>query len=56
MTTFTISKKKYVLVEAKNYEKLQVTAARKTEPIKKLTLDQGKTHAHKLIDKWVKGK
>jgi hypothetical protein len=56
MNTVTIDKKKYVLIEAKSYEKLQTTAARKTEPIKKLTLEQGRKHAHKLIDKWAKGK
>jgi hypothetical protein len=56
MNTLTISNKKYVLVEEKDYTKLQVAAARKAAPVKKLTLAQGRKHAHKLIDKWVKEK
>jgi hypothetical protein len=56
MNTLVISKKKYVLLEASVYEKLQATAASKTTPIKKLSLTEGKKHAYKLIDKWSKGK
>ncbi|MBP6431782.1 MAG: hypothetical protein KA319_08450 [Ferruginibacter sp.] len=56
MNTLLIDKKKYVLVEAKDYEALQVKAASKTTPIKKLTLQQGKKLAYKLIDQWAKGK
>ena len=54
--TLVIDNKKYVVVEAKAYEQLQEKAARKTEPIKKLSLSHGKKHAYKLIDKWSKEK
>jgi hypothetical protein len=56
MNTLLIDKKKYVLLKAKDYEALQVKAASKTEPVKKLTLQQGKKIAYKLIDLWAKGK
>ena len=35
-------------------QNLQLEAARKAVPVKKLSLKQGKQHAHKLIDKWAK--
>ena len=51
-----LDKKKYIIVEQKDFEKLQLQAAQKTQPIKKLSLLQGKNHAYKLIDEWAKGK
>lgn len=56
MTQITIDKKKYILVPHKEYEALQLQAALKTKPVKKLSLAAGKKHAYKLIDKWAKGK
>ena len=56
MTQIVIDKKKYVLVPEKEYHALQVRAALKTKPVKKLSLAAGKKHAYKLIDKWAKGK
>jgi hypothetical protein len=56
MTQIVIDKKKYVLIPEKEYHALQVRAALKTKPVKKLSLAAGKKHALKLIDKWAKGK
>lgn len=56
METVTIDKKKYVIVEQKQFEQLQTTAASKTAPQKKLSLKAGKNLAYKLIDSWAKGK
>jgi hypothetical protein len=56
MGTLIIDKKKFVVIEQKKYDKLQLLAAQKTTPAKKLSLAAGKKHAHKLIDKWAKGK
>lgn len=56
MTRIVIDKKKYVLIPEKKYEALQVQAALKTKPVKKLSLAAGKKHAYKLIDRWAKGK
>ena len=56
MNTLVIGNKKYIVVEAKAFEQLQENAARKTEPIKKLSLKEGKKHAYKLIEKWSKEK
>lgn len=56
MSTLIIDKKKFVVIEQKKYDKLQLLAAHKTTPAKKLSLAAGKKHAHKLIDKWAKGK
>lgn len=56
MTAIVIDKKKYVLVPEKEYQDLQLKAASKTKPAKKLSLAAGKKHAYKLIDKWAKGK
>lgn len=44
------------MIEQEDYNKLQLLAAQKTLPVKKLTLAAGKKHAYKLIDKWAKGK
>ena len=54
MGTLTIDKKKFVVIEQKEFDKLQLLAAQKTNPAKKLFLAAGRKHAHKLIDKWAK--
>jgi len=56
MGTLTIDKKKFVVIEQKEFEKLQLLAAQKNTPVKKLSLAAGKKHAYKLIDKWAKEK
>jgi len=56
MDTLTIDKKKFVVIEQEEYNKLQLLAAQKTVPVKKMTLAAGKKHAYKLIEKWAKGK
>lgn len=56
MTTIVLDKKKYVLIEQKEFEKIQQKAASKNLPVKKMSLSQGKKHAYKLIDAWAKGK
>ncbi len=49
MGTLTIDKKKFVVIEQKEFDKLQLLAAQKVAPSKKLSLAAGKTHAYKLI-------
>jgi hypothetical protein len=56
MNTVILDKKKYVIIEQEKFEELQLEAARKSEPVKKMSLAKGKQHAYKLIDKWAKGK
>jgi len=56
METLTIDKKKFVVIEQKEFDKLQLLAAQKTPPAKKLSLAAGKKLAYQLIDKWAKGK
>ena len=56
MTTLTINKKSYVVVPRKEYEHLVFKAASKTPPAKRLSLNQGKRLAYKMIDKWAKEK
>ena len=56
MGTLIIDNKKFVVIEQKKFEKLQLLAAKKATPVKKLTLEAGKKHAYKMIDKWAKGK
>ncbi|MBS1620710.1 MAG: hypothetical protein JST10_16460 [Bacteroidetes bacterium] len=56
MTQIIIDKKKYVLVPENEYQELQLKAALKTKPAKKLSLAAGRKLAHKLIDKWTKEK
>ena len=56
METLTIDKKTFVVIEQKEFDKLQLMAAQKTTPAKKLSLAAGKKHAYKLIDQWAKGK
>ena len=54
MEPLIIGKKKFVVLEQKEFYKLQLLAAQKTRPVKKLTLTAGKKHAHKMIDKVVR--
>jgi len=56
MGTLTIDNKKFVVIEQKKFDKIQLLAAQKSSPVKKLTLAAGKKHAYKLIDTWSKGK
>lgn len=56
MGTLIIDKQKFVVIEQKDFDKIQLLAAQKTAPVKKLTLTAGRKHAHKPIDKWAKGK
>jgi hypothetical protein len=56
METLTIANKKFVLIEQKEFDRIQLQAAKKAEPVRKLSLAAGKKHAYKLIDKWAKGK
>ena len=56
METLTIDKKTFVVIEQKEFDKIQLMAAQKTTPAKKLSLAAGKKHAYKLIDQWAKGK
>lgn len=56
MTKIVVDKKSYVVVPEKEFENLVAKAARKAQPIKKLSLIQGKKAAYKLIDKWAKEK
>lgn len=56
MGTLTIGNKNFVVLEQKEFDKLQLLAAQKTKPAKVLTLEAGKKHAYKMIDKWVKEK
>jgi hypothetical protein len=56
MTTLNIENKEYVVIPRQEYEKLRTTAAIKAISAKKLSLQDGKKLAYKLIDKWAKGK
>lgn len=56
MATLVLNKKKYVVLEQKQYETLKVTAALKTPSLRKMTLNEGKKAAYALIDKWHSGK
>lgn len=56
MNTIVLDKKKYVIIEQEKFEELQLKAAQKTDPVKKLSLPKGKQHAYKLIDRWAKEK
>ena len=56
MDTLTIDKKKFVVIGQKEFDKIQLLAAQKNIPVKKLSLAAGKKRAYKLIDKWAKGK
>lgn len=54
MGTLTIDNKKFVVIEQKKFDKIQLLATQKSSPVKKLTLAAGKKHAYKLIDTWQK--
>ena len=56
MHTLTMDNKMFVVIEQKKFDKIQLLAAQKLSPVKKLTLTTGKKHAYKLIDTWEKGK
>ena len=56
METLTLDNKRFVVIEQNEFDKLQLLAAKKTVPAKKLSLAAGKKHAYKMIDKWAKGK
>ncbi len=56
MDTLTINKTKFVVIEQREFDKIQLTAAQKTPLAKKLSLSAGRKLALKLIDKWAKGK
>ncbi len=56
MNTLVINKKKYVVVERSEYDKLLEKAASKRPVARKLSLDEGKKLAYKLIDNWHKEK
>ena len=47
-----LNKKKYVVVEQKEYSKLIEKAASKEPSYRKLSLAEGKKLAYALIDKW----
>jgi hypothetical protein len=49
METLTINKMKFVVIKQKEFDKIQLTAAQKTQPVKKLSLSAGRKHALKLI-------
>ncbi len=55
MDTLTINKTRFVVIEQKQFDKIQLAAAQKTPMVKKLSLTAGRKHALKLIDKWEKG-
>lgn len=56
MNTIMLNKKKYLIIKQKKFEELQLKAAQKIEPVKKLSLFKGKQHAYKLIDRRAKEK
>ena len=56
METLTLDNKRFVVIEQNEFDKLQLLAAKKIVPAKKLSLAAGKKHAYKMIDKWAKGK
>lgn len=56
MNTLVIDKKKYVVVEQKEYDRLLEKAASKKPVSRKLSLNEGKKLAYKLPDHWHKGK
>ncbi len=56
MNTLVIDRKKYVLVERSEYDRLLEKAAAKKPVARKLTLAEGKKLAYRLIDSWHKEK
>lgn len=51
-STLVIDKKKYVVLEQRQYEELLKKAAAKHTIARKVSLSEGKKLAHQLIDKW----
>ncbi len=45
-----------MVIEQKEFDELQLLAAKKNVPAKKLSLSAGRKHAFKLIDRWAKEK
>jgi hypothetical protein len=56
MGTLTINNRTFIVIEQKEFDRIQLTAAQKTTPLKKLLLAAGKKYSLKLIDKWAKRK
>ncbi len=56
MNRLILDSKKYIVVEQNSFEKLQIKAAQKMQPVKKLSLFKSKEYAYKLIDAWAKEK
>ena len=56
MDILTMDKKIFIVIEQKEFNKIQLLAAQKTVPVKKLSLAAGRKYSHKLIDKWAKEK
>ena len=56
MNTLVIDRKKYVVVERREYDRLLQKAAAKKPVARKLSLAQGKKLAYGLIDIWNKEK
>jgi hypothetical protein len=56
MNTLVIDKKKYVVVQQREYDRLLERAAAKKPASRKLSLAGGKKLAYKLIDQWHKRK
>ena len=56
MNTLVIDKKKYVVVEQHEYDRLVEKAAAKKPIARKLSLADGKKLAYKFIDAWHKEK
>ncbi len=54
MNTFSIDNKKYVVIEEKQFEQLQLLAARKNKPVMKLSLKEGEKLSYKLMNKLAK--
>lgn len=56
MTELVIDKKKYVLIEEKDYKVLQKKAALKTKPEKVFSIEDARSFSKKLIAKWASEK
>lgn len=52
MTHLIIDKKKYVLVPEKEFQALQLKAARKTKPVRLLSVAEARAYSKKIIRKW----
>ena len=53
MNTLVIDRKKYVVLEQKEYNSLLQKVASKSPTARKLSLAEGKKLAYKLIEKWL---